>query len=638
MKKTSGSVLVMVLCSGLAWAQGEQKILAKLGSPQTIVYNAKIVTVEDASFSSNLGTIAQAMAIRDGKVLAAGSNDEIRALAGPQTRLTDLKGRTVVPGFIAVHNHPQDWAPVVPQIMQKVVPESLMVNRFLTGPPREQIEKFPQVLDEAVKAARPGVWIQIVFFWDITVSPEDPYIRWAGTRITKEQLDRAAPNHPLLVRSRPAILAQDISGMFNQKAIDVFRKEGPPDFMKDYDQLAREEKTGVLGGLIYRTLIPEVIFKNHLDLYTEMMRLDLSWWAGLGQTTFGTFLYHYPNVLKAFRLLDRRGQMDNRLAWGWGELPQAAWERDFEDPFLVADLATREGTGTDYMWYMGTGEVGGPCTSMEPLPSRPKGTRLVLPGGGCEGEYHPGGAVWNALYKVVKEGGRVIGSHQWGDVDINNILNLIEQASKEGGLTPEEIRARRHTADHMQGWPWPDQIPRIKELGMILGGTNLFIFQDSPRWLRDYGEKALDMVVPRRSLVEAGIMSGIELDKPYEVTDKNVFTYLSWSIHRRAQDGKVYAPRQRISREVALKTATIWPAHYVLKEDVLGSLEPGKFADFLVLDKDYLRVPEDEIANVRVLMTVVGGKVVHLVPSLAKELGMQPTGAAVELGGPAAKY
>jgi len=200
-------------------------------------------------------------------------------------------------------------------------------------------------------------------------------------------------------------------------------------------------------------------------------------------------------------------------------------------------------------------------------------------------------------------------------------------------MTPEEIRAKRHTADHMQGWPRPDQVPALKQLGMIVGGTNLYIYQDAPRWMRDYGEKSVNMVVPRKQMIETGIMQGIEVDKPYELTDATLFTYLSWSITRRAQDGKVYAPLQRISREEALKTATIWPAYYVLRENLIGSLKPGKWADFLVIDKDYLTVPEDQIEGIRILMTSLGGKTVHLAPSLARELNMQPKGAAVELGG-----
>jgi len=633
MKRPLALVVFTLLCASMAWSQG-QDIAAILGYPQTILYNAKIVTVDDETFTSNVGTIAQAMAIRDGKVLALGSTAEMRALAGPQTQSLDLKGRTVLPGMITVHNHPQDWAHSADKIMKKVVPEDFLVQRFLTGTPAQQFGQFPAVLAEAVQAAKPGQWIKIILVLDINASPDDPALDWTAKTITKAQLDQTAPNNPVMVRTRPAILGQDISCMLNQLAFDEVRKYAPADELATAMNIDEAEKTGIVPGVpVPRMVENEVIFKDRLDLLTEAFRLDLQWWAALGQTTFGTFLYHHPSVIKAFRAIDRKGEMANRMAWGWGELPNAAWERDFEDPFLVADLATREGEGTDHIWYYGTGQVGGGCVTLVPLPNRPQDTSLVMRGGGCIGVFRVGGPVWNALYKVVKEGGRLIGSHQFGDVDIDNIINLIQRASREAGMTPEEIRAKRHTADHMQGWPRPDQVPALKQLGMIVGGTNLYIYQDAPRWMRDYGEKSVNMVVPRKQMIETGIMQGIEVDKPYELTDATLFTYLSWSITRRAQDGKVYAPLQRISREEALKTATIWPAYYVLRENLIGSLKPGKWADFLVIDKDYLTVPEDQIEGIRILMTSLGGKTVHLAPSLARELNMQPKGAAVELGG-----
>ena len=165
----------------------------------------------------------------------------------------------------------------------------------------------------------------------------------------------------------------------------------------------------------------------------------------------------------------------------------------------------------------------------------------------------------------------------------------------------------------------------------------MYIYQ-SQAWMKEYGEYSVQAVVPRGGLTAGGVMSGIELDKPLELTEYNAFIDLLWEIQRNAQDGKVYGPNQKVSREIALKTATIWGAYYLLKEKQLGSLEPGKFADFLVVDKDYLTIPEADIKNVRILMTSVGGKIIHLVPSLAKELGRQPTGAAVELGGVEAKW
>lgn len=641
MKKRSA--LWLLLLSIFAYlplmAQQQSSVLEKLGYPQTILHNAKIITVDDASFTSTIGTIAQAIAIRDGKVLAVGSNAEMRALAGPQTKLIDLRGRTVVPGFITVHNHPQDWAHVVPQIVKKAVPEDVMIGVFLSGPPQQQIREFPQRLEEAVKRAKPGVWIYGVLTWHPEPDPNDPYLQWAGNRITKQMLDTIAPNNPVLVRGRSVLGYGNLDGVLNKIAVEAIRKDGLPDLLTDMRpgrglrNLEQEEETGVMSGLeVYRMAIPEVIFKNHFEAYMEMLRLDISWWTSIGQTTVAGFLYHYPTVLRAHRVLDQQGRLPHRVAWGWGEIPEKAWDRAFKDPFLVADLASREGEGTDTLWYMGTGQIGG-CMSLDPLPNSPLAGR---PRQTCA--YARGGVVWNSLFELIKNGGRLIGSHQMGDGEIDLIMDMIEEASKEGKLTPSEIRARRHTADHMAAWPRPDQIPRLKALGMITGGTERNIVLNTPVLVKNYGEKTAEWVVPRASMVKNQIMSGIELDKPYELVGANVFNDLYWAITRKAGDGKVYVPDQKITRELALKTGTVWPANYVLKEKVLGSLQPGKFADLLVLDKDYLTVPEEQIPDIRILMTLVGGKVAHLVPSLARELGLPTAGAAVELGGVPASY
>jgi predicted amidohydrolase YtcJ len=631
--------VALSIFSSVGWTQGRD-IAAILGYPQTIVYNAKIVSVTDASFSNELGPIVQAMAIRDGKILATGTNAEMRALAGPQTELVDLKGRTVLPGFVLVHNHPMDWASVIPAIVNNTVPPDILVNRAIYGQPLEQYAKAEQVIKEAAAAAKPGAWLHILFVWDLSQASDDPNTRWAAKRITKEQLDSWAPNNPLLLRSREAILRQGREEMLNQRAVEVLDKTEIPDRPEVKASAVSAAKNGLPRGAIYRTMFPEIVFKNRPDLWAEIIRKDLEWWAAKGQTAFGSFLYHYPNIIKAFRTLDRDGRLPGRVAWGYGAIPAAAVKRDFQDPFLVADLANRDGTGTDYMWYMGTGTGGddaGGCTTLSPRGSRqPDQPRpATLPqGGGCTVGFQPGSPAWN----LVKAGGRFMAGHQWGDAGMDMILTMIKQASKEGGLTPEQIRSKRHVADHMNGWPRPDQIPILKELGMITGGTNMYISGGSAMWLKEYGEQSVEWVVPRGALVKAGVMSGIELDKPIELTDQNTFIDLYWEIQRKGQDGKIYAPDQQISRELALKTATIWGAYYLLKEKQLGSLEKGSFADFLVLDRDYLTIPQDDIPNIRILMTAVGGKVVHLVPSLAKELGKRPAGAAVELGGVEGKW
>ena len=605
--------------------------------PDLVVYNAKIVTVDDVSFTSRLGTIAQAMAIKDAKILLVGSNAQIRDTAGPNTRQIDLNGRTVLPGVISTHEHPTDWDTMIPQIMLNVIPQDVIAQRWLEGTPEEQIQKFPAALEEAVRSARPGQWIRMNFMWgdgftyDIRVYASesrggDPGGGWAGGKITKEMMDRIAPNNPVLVRGITGTRLAGISTMLNSKGIEEARK-----VFQDTGDLRGpqvDEETGV-AGLNYRTLDPDVVFKDQLKLWTEALRQGLSWDAGLGYTTHGTFL-HAKNTIKAYKRLDKEGRIPARMAWGHGNLKEEQLPYFFTDPLLLTDLATRAGEGSDYLWYYGTGQAASGTLSLPLVGDLPV----------TWGSYAPSSAFYKSLYTYVREGGRLMAYHQYGDVNIDMVMDLIEKASREGGLTPEEIRERRHTADHMNAWPRPgDQVERLKRLGIIVGATMSHIWEDTPEWVENYGERAAEFVVPRKNVIDAEIMNTFETDRPLGTTaDFNVFDFIAWGITRKGPDGKVWAPGQRISRELSLKTATTWGSYYVLREKQMGSLEVGKLADFLVLDRDYLTIPEEDIANIRVLLTVVGGKIIHLVPSVAREIGMQPTGAQIEFGGPGSRH
>jgi predicted amidohydrolase YtcJ len=141
---------------------------------------------------------------------------------------------------------------------------------------------------------------------------------------------------------------------------------------------------------------------------------------------------------------------------------------------------------------------------------------------------------------------------------------------------------------------------------------------------KQYGIEYTSWVVPRKRLTEAGIQTGFEIDRPLP---QKVFFFITKGMNRlNDRDGKVYGPDQRTDRIVQLKALTSWGAYYLMKEKTMGSLEAGKLADFMILDKDFLTVPEQEIPGIQVLMTAVGGKVVHLTPALASEFAMQPVG------------
>ncbi|MBI3894957.1 MAG: hypothetical protein HY313_03410, partial [Acidobacteria bacterium] len=154
-------------CAASGWAQNVSAPAELVSYPQMILYNGKILTMNDTTFTSNVGTIAQAMAVRDGKVLKLGNNADIRALAGSQTKQIDLKGRTVVPSFIMTHEHPVDWMWTEPRAFLHVFPnDNEILARWLPNiSAKEQFAKFEPTMKELVAKAKPGQWIRVVPNW-----------------------------------------------------------------------------------------------------------------------------------------------------------------------------------------------------------------------------------------------------------------------------------------------------------------------------------------------------------------------------------------------------------------------------------------------------------------------------------------
>ena len=635
MKRTRLAVLaaygvVFFLCAGTAWAQQ---------SSDQIYYNGKIVTVDDAGFSSQLGTIAEAMHVREGKILQIGANQQIRALAGTDTRLIDLKGRIVLPGFILTHEHPWDWNPVEPPVLRSVLNDDNVVARYLEGSPEENLKAFPGVLAEAVQKARPGQWIYIV----LTYGKHYEYAPWGTGRfgrkgldpksfdpigegfITKSDLDTAAPDNPVVLRD------VFVSMLLNQRAVEESRKVFPQTNINRV-----QDDTGL--GASFRWMFQDVVMKDYYPELVELMRRGLEWWAGYGMTTFASNTYDPLNV-KVYSELDQQGRMPVRQMWTWN------WrEEDFlSDPYFLSAIVSFKGAGTDYFWFGGGGvSLGGRCTSARTLESsrlaNTEDLQVWKQAREMNCSFLPDSDNERLLYDYIKAGGRFANYHFIGDRDIDYVLGIILRASRDAGMTEQDIRDMRHTFDHSIMFPRPDQVGLFKRLGIVSSGTPFEIHLGSPAVLDLYGEGVLSWLVPKKRLVEAGVYNSLELDHAIGSSDLTISSGLYWMITRKAWDGTGYAVDQAVDRETALKIATTWGAYYVLREDVLGSLEPGKWADFIVLDKDYLTVPVEEIADLRVLMTVSGGKVVHLVPSLAGKIGMQPTGAQVSVGGAAANW
>jgi predicted amidohydrolase YtcJ len=557
-----------------------------LSYPDMILHNGKVATMDDKSNSSALGTVVEAVAVRDGKILALGSNSQILALRGPQTRVFDVKGRTVVPGIIDTHSHLFDYAM-----------DSLGDASPRTRIRAEQNETWESVKQKTLAAIRqevtkrkPGEWIaldlprQAIGKDGKTMDAVQAAMR--SQVVTRTELDKVAPNNPVYIRTRT-------SSITNGKAQELIRAgwHGPmePNLMRD---------DGFSSNTINRMVLSDHLIPS-IEKLAEIYKAENLRWAGYGVTTWSSNIRSLK-ILAAYQLLDQRGEIGIRYAYTPGAGTPAQ---------VVPEMHGVPGYGTDYLWFAGASMRGvdasypGILTTIE-SPEIPKEIK--------DREIHNVG--FEAFIEnAVASGLRWAGTHTAGDKALDLTLDAIEKGSARAGYTLDQIRAKGHAIDHCTLNPRPDQIPRLQKLNIMMSCAPKYI-EESPRVLRDYGEKYLAWVAPVKSLLDANVKTVMEVDDNEIFKVGTVFHYLDVLVNREVE-GKVYNGKERVDRVIALKMSTNWAAEYVLRADKIGSLERGKLGDLLVLDRDYFTVPEQEIRKIKSLLTVVGGKIVHQAPN-----------------------
>ncbi len=264
-----------------------------------------------------------------------------------------------------------------------------------------------------------------------------------------------------------------------------------------------------------------------------------------------------------------------------------------------------QGLGTPHLWMAGIygGSADTQCTTLE-------STRKELEN--CN--LKPGSDLWRSLFPAVRNGFRISGFHVHGDLAVDHVLLLIEQASAAGGMTLEDIQARHHVLDHCSINPRPDQISRGKRLGVTWTCGPKYIIRASIDSEGYDVEAVSQWVVPYRSLIDAGLKPGFHTDG--DQGGPMVFKYMEVAITRQDMDGRAWNITEAIDRKDILRAATRWNAVNILRGDQLGSIEAGKWADIIVIDRDYMSIPVREIADIKVLMTMVGGKILYSAPEM----------------------
>ncbi|MBI4445116.1 MAG: amidohydrolase family protein, partial [Acidobacteria bacterium] len=285
----------------------------------------------------------------------------------------------------------------------------------------------------------------------------------------------------------------------------------------------------------------------------------------------------------------------------------------------------------DYIWNAGIGFeiydrfVG--CTTAKKIdPSRPVNDENSQDCADLSKDYatYPDYGMYRSARAILEAGLRIGYLHITSDGSWDMLFHMIEEAIAKGKVTPEQVKAMRITTEHTPRIR-PEQVAKITQYGIRVNMTGRTGGAES--FLKMHGEQYQDWFLPMKSLVDANAHPMLNTDahihdeafqfQPIETMGGKIWDWLEFYLTRRTGNSQlpVLASRQAVDRVNLMKAATIWNAEGVLNEKNIGSLEVGKLADFIVLDKDYFTVPEDQVHTINTMLTAVGGKIEFKSPS-----------------------
>ncbi len=533
-----------------------------------VLVGGKIVTVDEAHPE------ARALAARDGKIVAVGTRAEIETLVGEATEVLDLEGALAIPGFIEGHGHFLSLG------------DSRIQLDLRTGSTWQQI--VDQV-EQAVAQAEPGEWIRGRGWhqdkWDAVPEPNVE-----GFPVHRS-LSAVSPDNPVLLThaSGHALFA-------NAKAMELAGIDATTADPQGGEIL--RDAGGQATGLFRETAQGLIRRARSGDGSTppaemrKMARLASDECLAKGITSFQDAGSDFDEI-ELLRDLTDEGALGVRL-----------WMMILDSNQALAEkLATAKTVAQDNGHFA----VGGIKLSIDGALGA-RGAWLLEPYSDSPGSTGLNLVPLEVAQKTAElaiEHEMQLCIHAIGDRGNREVLDLFEQTF---AAHPEksDLRWRVEHAQHLH----PDDIPRFAELGVIASMQGVHCTSDGP-WVPDrLGEKRSEEgAYVWQKLMRSGAVVMNGTDVPVEDVDPIANFYSS--VTRMTNANSAFYPEQRMSREEALKSYTLNAAYGAFEEEIKGSLEVGKLADLVVLSKDIMTIPEDEIPSAEVLYTIVGGEVVY---------------------------
>jgi len=566
-----------LLCAALLFA------LPAFADADLIVHRAKVVTVDDR-FS-----VAEALAVRDGKVVAVGTDAEVMKHNGPKTTVIDAGGKMVLPGLMDSHVHPtgaalSEWKEALPD------PRSLKdVFTFI----REKARTTPE-----------GGWIVLRYAFPT---------RLDDARFpTRAELDEAAPKHPVLYHAGPA-------GVVNGMALKVsgVTKDTPN---PTPGVVVKDPETGEPTGMLrnaYGVLkgVPSAggeatpadrraAVKKMFGLYNERGLTSVADRNGSRAD------------LDLYRELHKAGELTVRVNCSRGFSPTGTREqvaKRFDELPGKDKLGGPTGIGDDWVrvgpikLFLDGGMLNGTAYMRQPWP---KGATYQVTSDDYRGLLF---IRQEQLRMVVEEGAKrkwQMTAHTAGEGAMDELLDAYEFVDR---IAP--IKDLRLCITHAN-FPSKGNLERCKRLGVVADVQPAWLYKDGTTLLNVLGKDRVRWFQPYQSWLQYTVIGGgsdhmLRFDPLGSTNPWDPWLGMAVALHRTTERGTVLFPEEALSREQAIRLYTINNAYLTLEEKRKGSLEVGKLADFIVIDRDVLTCPAKDVAGTQVLRTVVGGKTVY---------------------------